>query len=298
MSKRSTVTVLGLGRMGSALARALLLRGCDVVVWNRSHVRAEPLVAIGARLASSIAAAVEASDLVLICVLDHDAARALLDSAGVAELIGGKVIVDLTSGLPEELASQQTWVSTRGGRFIAGGIMSLPAGIGRMDTLLLYAGDGNAFEEQRATLAYLGGAPEYLGSDPRAVSHVMSTLGVFVEGTVALFLETATVAARYQIEMDRYFRLTRLTRDMLHNQLRECADRVVRREFGGEEASIDVHLAYVQALNTAVAKTGIPTKMTHAFTEHLKLASARGYGDSDLAVIAEVLRTESNRLCR
>lgn len=281
--------------MGSALARALLLRECDVVVWNRSIARAEPLVAAGARLAGSISEAVEASDLVLICVLDHDASRALLDSAGVAERIVGKVIVDLTSGLPDELVAQQTWVSTHGGRFIAGGILSLPAGIGRMDTLLLYAGDGNAFEAHRATLAYLGGTPEYLGADPRAVSHVMSTLGIFVEGTVTLFLETATVASHYDIEMDRYFRLTRLMRDMLHNQLRECADRVVSREFGGEEASIDVHLDYVQALNASVAQTGIPTKMTHAFTEHLKLASARGFGHCDLAAIAEVLRTEPSR---
>ncbi|MBL8268890.1 NAD(P)-dependent oxidoreductase [Steroidobacter sp.] len=292
---RPTVTVLGLGRMGSALARALLLRGCDVVVWNRSPARAEPLVASGAKLANSIAEAVAASDLVLICVLDHQASLALLDAAGVAEKIDGRTIVDLTSGLPEELAARQTSICTRGGRFIAGGIMSLPGGIGRMDTLLLYAGDSAAFEAHYPTLVYLGGSAEYLGPDPRAVAHVMSTLGVFVEGTVALFLETSTVAAHYQIPMDRYFRLTRLTRDMLHNQLRECADRVVSRQFGGEEASIDVHLDFVQVLDAAVARTGIPTKLTHAFMEHLQLASSRGYGDCDLAVIAEVLRTESSR---
>lgn len=289
---RVTVTVLGLGRMGSALARALLLRDCDVVVWNRSAARAESLVASGARLADSVAHAVSASQLVLICVVDHHVSRALLESEGVAGKISGRTIVDMTSGVPEELEAEQAWVCANGGHFIAGGIMALPSGVGRMDTLMLYGGDARAFEEQRSTLAYLGGSPEYLGSDPRAVAHVMSTLGVFVEGSVALFLETSAIARRYQISMDTYFRLTRLTRDMLHNQLRECADRVVTRQFGGEEASIDLHLDYVQALSASVAKTGIPAKMTDAFMALLQLASARGYGNCDLAAIAEALSTK------
>ena len=96
--ERAAVTVLGLGRMGSALARALLLRGCDVVVWNRSPARAEPLVASGARLAGSVAQAVAASRLVLICVADHRVSRALLESDGVAKEISGRTIVSVAMG--------------------------------------------------------------------------------------------------------------------------------------------------------------------------------------------------------
>ena len=44
----TTVTVLGLGGMGSALARALLRGGRNVTVWNRTPSRAGPLMVSGA----------------------------------------------------------------------------------------------------------------------------------------------------------------------------------------------------------------------------------------------------------
>jgi 3-hydroxyisobutyrate dehydrogenase-like beta-hydroxyacid dehydrogenase len=286
------VTVIGLGGMGSALARALMLRGCEVVVWNRTPARAAPLVASGARLAGSVAEAVAASPLVVICVLDHAASRSLLASHGVQEKLSGKTIVDLTSAVPEEMAAQQAYVGTHGGHFVAGGILAFPAGIGRMDTVMLYAGDGPAFDEHRSTLAFLGGSLEYLGPDPRAASHAFCTLSMFVEATVGLFLEVSAVARRYGIPMDRFFRLTQIARDTLHGQIRDCADRVLSQQFGGEEASIDLHLHFVQELTATFAKTGIPVKMTEAFMAQLALASARGYGSKDLAAIAAALWAE------
>jgi 3-hydroxyisobutyrate dehydrogenase-like beta-hydroxyacid dehydrogenase len=292
MSPHPTVAVLGLGAMGSALARALLRRGCDVLVWNRTPARAEPLLASGARSAGSIADAVAASELVVICVLDHQASHALLESAGVAEKLSGKTIVDLSSGIPEELEAEREWVSRHGGHFIAGGIMAFPAGIGQQDTVIVYAGDGPAFEQHRSTLTYLGGSLEYLGPDPQAAFYAYSTLGIFVEGAVALFLEASAVARRHGIPMDTYFRLTRLARDMLQGQLRDCADRVVSQQFGGEQASIDLHLHFVQQVCATFAKSGIPVKMTDAYLELLKLARDRGYGSNDLAAIAAALSTE------
>ncbi|WP_344841650.1 NAD(P)-binding domain-containing protein [Nonomuraea dietziae] len=53
------VTVLGLGSMGSALAGALLDKGVETTVWNRSAGRAAPLVARGAREAATPLEAVE-----------------------------------------------------------------------------------------------------------------------------------------------------------------------------------------------------------------------------------------------
>jgi 3-hydroxyisobutyrate dehydrogenase-like beta-hydroxyacid dehydrogenase len=53
MSKR--VLVVGLGNMGSALAKTLLGTGYDVSVWNRTPSKADPLIEQGASLAQSVA---------------------------------------------------------------------------------------------------------------------------------------------------------------------------------------------------------------------------------------------------
>src|SRR5215470_20209814 len=46
---------LGTGRMGSELARRLLVARCDVAVYNRTRAKAEPLAAYGAKIANSAA---------------------------------------------------------------------------------------------------------------------------------------------------------------------------------------------------------------------------------------------------
>ena len=67
---KNEVSVIGLGVMGSALARALLSNGHRVTVWNRTSAKAEPLVRDGAVLAPGAASAVSASPVVLVCIED------------------------------------------------------------------------------------------------------------------------------------------------------------------------------------------------------------------------------------
>ncbi|MFB9576400.1 NAD(P)-binding domain-containing protein, partial [Streptomyces yanii] len=59
----SAVTVIGLGPMGQAMTRTLLIAGHPVTVWNRTAGRADGVVTDGATLAATPGEAVEASDL-------------------------------------------------------------------------------------------------------------------------------------------------------------------------------------------------------------------------------------------
>ncbi|CAL9657731.1 hypothetical protein SUDANB176_06864 [Streptomyces sp. enrichment culture] len=53
-STKQSVTVIGLGPTGQAMAGAFLDRGYDVTVWNRTASRADALVARGAVLAPDV----------------------------------------------------------------------------------------------------------------------------------------------------------------------------------------------------------------------------------------------------
>ena len=56
MSK--AITVIGLGNMGSALARRFLAGGHPTTVWNRTAAKADPLRAAGATVAPNAASAI------------------------------------------------------------------------------------------------------------------------------------------------------------------------------------------------------------------------------------------------
>lgn len=77
-SDRQSVTVIGLGEMGRALAGIFLKAGHRVTVWNRTAAKSAELVAAGAAATTSVREAIEAGPLVVICVLDYSVVRELL----------------------------------------------------------------------------------------------------------------------------------------------------------------------------------------------------------------------------
>ncbi|WP_255285058.1 NAD(P)-dependent oxidoreductase [Nocardia caishijiensis] len=156
------VSVIGLGAMGAALAKALLVGGHEVTVWNRTAARAEPLVADGATLAATPAEAMAAADLVILCVLDDAAVREQV--APAAEQLRGRVLVNLTTTTPEQGRSLGRWAEANGVELIDGGIMAVPAMIGGPAAFLLYSGVTPAFDRFRHVLDLFGRA-EWVGTD-------------------------------------------------------------------------------------------------------------------------------------
>jgi 3-hydroxyisobutyrate dehydrogenase-like beta-hydroxyacid dehydrogenase len=66
------ITVIGLGLMGSALARAIQRAGHGLTVWNRSPAKMQPFIDDGVVGAPSIASAISASSVVLICIDNYN----------------------------------------------------------------------------------------------------------------------------------------------------------------------------------------------------------------------------------
>jgi 3-hydroxyisobutyrate dehydrogenase-like beta-hydroxyacid dehydrogenase len=122
----SRVAILGTGRMGSAMARALVDEGHDVVLYNRTLERARALAAeLGASgaeppaVAESPAAAARAADVVITMVANGDAVTELYeggrDGEGVlAGLRAGHVVMEMSTVLPEVSRSLEERVRARG----------------------------------------------------------------------------------------------------------------------------------------------------------------------------------------
>jgi 3-hydroxyisobutyrate dehydrogenase len=75
------VAVLGIGIMGSGMARSLLRSGLDVTVWNRHRGRAAPLAADGARVAATAAEAVADADAVITMLWDGNSVAEVMADA-------------------------------------------------------------------------------------------------------------------------------------------------------------------------------------------------------------------------
>ncbi len=157
------ISVIGLGAMGSSIARTLVERGQRTTVWNRSASKVDASVRGGAIPAGSSAEAIAASPLIVVCVLDYRVAQGILASAGHS--LAGRVIVNLTNGTPEQARQMAHLVGERGGRYLDGGIMAIPPMIGQPEAVILYSGAEPAFLAHEPQLGLLG-TSRYLGADP------------------------------------------------------------------------------------------------------------------------------------
>lgn len=161
--EKTPVAVLGLGAMGKALAAAFLRGGHPTAVWNRSPGKGEELVARGAVRAGTAAEAVRGAELVVVCVVDHGAAQAVLEAA--AADLPGRVLVNLTSDTPERSRATAAWTAERGIDYLDGAIMVPVPAIGQPEALVFYSGPRVAYDKHEGALRALGGRPVHLGED-------------------------------------------------------------------------------------------------------------------------------------
>src|SRR5260370_12118505 len=166
------VAVLGMGRMGRALAGRLLEGGHRVTVWNRSKGRAGELVAAGATEAGSVADAVQGVDVVLTMVANDDAVRAVAFGQLRSSIGDGTVYVDsstVSPGLSAELAEAFH------PRFLAMPVLGSPAAVTAGQAVFLAGGDAGIVDCLRPVITSLTNTVRRYDSPPLAIAAKLAT---------------------------------------------------------------------------------------------------------------------------
>ena len=157
----SEVSVIGLGNMGAALARILQENGRTVTVWNRSPEKAASLVEKGAALAPSAAAAITASPIIIVCVTSYAAANRILGEVGTD--LSGKLLVQFTTGSPQEARASETWAHEHEAEYLDCAITGSPSSIGTPSAHILVSGSEAVFQKAEPTLRRLADNLDYKG---------------------------------------------------------------------------------------------------------------------------------------
>ncbi|OXY88672.1 NAD(P)-dependent oxidoreductase [Streptomyces diastatochromogenes] len=179
-SGHSTVTVLGLGPMGRSLAGAFLEAGLRTTVWNRTPGRDRELIGQGAAGAATAEEAVAASDLIVVCLVNYDAADAVLRQDAVTRALKGRTVVNLTADTPDRARGTAGWATAHGIRYLDGAIMTPAPSIGTPEAVFLHSGPQDLFDEHLPVLEALGGTHTHLGEEiGRAATYDVALLDIF-----------------------------------------------------------------------------------------------------------------------
>ncbi|MEW2403219.1 NAD(P)-binding domain-containing protein [Streptomyces sp. NPDC046862] len=286
--EKTSVAVLGLGAMGKALAAAFLKGGHPTAVWNRSPGKGEELVAQGAVRAGTAAEAVRGAELVVVCVVDHGAAQAVLDAA--ADDLPGRVLVNLTSDTPEHSRATAAWTAERGIDYLDGAIMVPVPAIGQPEALVFYSGPRPAYDKYEGTLRALGGRPVHLGEDHAlAAVYDLALLDYFYAGMSGLVHAFALAGAHGVRATDLAPYLGTIT-GIMPPITAYTAEHIDAGSYPGEAAPLAMMAAGAAHVLEAAEQRGLDVGVLRAIKDITDRALARGHAADGWASTVEAVR--------
>lgn len=183
------VAILGLGRMGQALATRLVGGGHAVAAWNRTPRRAPELRRAGVEEEVDLTKAVERADVVLSSLADDGAVRAVaLGEKGVRASIGKRLYVEastISPALSEELAA-------RFDRFLSMPVLGAPSAVMSGHATYLVGGAAEEATVIAPLIEALGGHVKHFADAPKAATAKLA-VNLMLLSAVATLAESFAV---------------------------------------------------------------------------------------------------------
>lgn len=288
------IAILGTGRMGSALAGALLDGGKQVTVWNRTRERTLPLAAKGATVAESAAAAIEASDIVLVNVRDYPASADLLGTADARAALKGRLVVELSSGTPGQAREAAARVKDSGAEFIAGAIMATPNFIGTENGVILFSGPADAYARHDKIFNLLGAA-QHVGEDPGLASALDLALLTQMWGLLFGTLHAAAICEANGVGLADFARHRLAFTPTVEGAAEDLIARAAAQRLAGDAAtlaSLATHWSSFRHMLADSRANGIDVRTAQGWEAIFERAIAAGHADDDFAILTRFTRAE------
>src|SRR5688572_4949921 len=171
MEEIERVGFAGLGTMGAGIARRLHDAGYEVVCWNRTKERAEPLIEAGLGWADTPRELAAGVDVLFTMLTNTAAIEAISDGPDgvLAGLREGSVWADISTIAPDASVALAERVRERGAWFLDCPVSGSPATLAAGEMSVMVGGERAAFERIEAVLHAIGPKVTYIGPNGHAI---------------------------------------------------------------------------------------------------------------------------------
>jgi 3-hydroxyisobutyrate dehydrogenase-like beta-hydroxyacid dehydrogenase len=282
------IGLIGLGNMGSGIAKSLLRAGHKLTVYNRTRSRAEALKAQGATVAGSIAEACRA-EAVLTMLADDPALEAVVFGEGgiLASLPRGGVHVSLST-ISVALSERLTEAHKKAGQeYVAAPVFGRPDAAENAKLAVVAAGVKRSVERCRPALEALGTKLLVIGEKPSMANTVKIT-GNFLIATVLESLGESLAFVR-KSGLDAATVLDFFTSTFFNAPIYKTYGGLIL-EGKHDQVGFALPLGFKDLrlmLQAAEAQT-VPVPIASLLHDRFVLALARGYENKDWSVLGRV----------
>jgi 3-hydroxyisobutyrate dehydrogenase len=286
------VGFVGLGVMGQPMALNLARVGIDLVVWNRSPARTEPLRAAGARVADTVDEVFGTARTVFVMLRNDTVTDAVLrrGTPSFAELVNGRLVVSMGSAAPAYSQGLAADISAADGRDVEAPVSGSrkPAEAGQL--VAMVGGDEAAAAEIRPLLTPM--CREILHAGPVGS-------GLRLKLAVNLYLDTMLAALTEAFHFAQCSGLDLATFEaaieagpMASDLTRTKLPMLRARDFTVQAAAADAH-ANTRLIADAAREVGMASPLLDLSSSLYAETVALGNGRRDMASVLEAIEART-----
>ncbi len=287
MADAQTVGFLGLGVMGSAMARNLVMAGHEVIAWNRSPGPLAELEEAGARGADGPAAVAAEADVTISIVSDDAALREVLGGAdgAIAAARPGSLVIDMSTvspALARELAAE---AAERGVGFLDAPVSGGDVGAREGTLSIMVGGEAADVERARPVFEVLGSRVTHVGAAGagQAVKACNQVLVAVIFGGLAEALVLGS-----KLGVDPATILDALGGGMAANRIMEVRrDNFLEHDFA-PGFKVDLHHKDLEIALGASGEVDAPLPLTAEVQQMFRQLRAAGHGGEDDSALLRV----------
>lgn len=276
------IAFLGLGKMGSAVARHLLNAGHQLTVWNRTAAHADPLKALGAKVAESPSEAVNSCEVAFTMVMDDPALEAIVLESGVIKAMPSESIHVSLSTISVALSDRLTEAHRAAGtHFAAAPVFGRPnvAEAGRLWTVT--AGKSQIIERIRPLLETFSRGVTVVSERPSA-AHALKLGGNFlITAMIASLSEGLAYAEALGIEPALFAQT--INTALFQSPFYEAYSKVMLHVPERPGSTIALGEKDIRLFREAARSADVKTELADLFEANLQKAIEAGMKDEDWA---------------
>lgn len=278
---------IGLGTMGAPMAANLLKQQFEVIVYNRTAAKCEPLVALGASAAATPREAASQADTVITMVSDDSSLAAVYEGEEglLAGLRQGVAVIDCSTVSPALVRETAAKVEALGGVFLDAPVTgSSPAAI---DGTLVFmvGGRSEVLQDQMDIFDCLGKKVLHMGENGSGAVAKLAHNTIVGINNLAL-AEGFSIAAKSGLPAERFLELVQL--GSAGSKAAELKGRKIIEHDFTNQFSLALMLKDLKLASSLTDGAAIPSPMLNLAKSLFQAGQTQGYGDEDLSSVVKI----------
>ncbi|HKA17061.1 MAG TPA: NAD(P)-dependent oxidoreductase [Blastocatellia bacterium] len=280
---------IGLGNMGSGMARNLISAGHDLVVYNRTRSRAEPFASMGAKIAETPAETAVDREALITMLSDDEAVEEVIFTPGNAIESLPVGAVHLSASTISVALSRRMAESHREKRqhYLAAPVFGRPEAAAAAKLFIVVAGRNDQVERCRPLFDILGQKTFLIGEEAQAANAIKLGGNFLISTVIESLGEAFAFGRKFGVEPQLFLEI--LTNSLFPVPVyKGYGSMIASDKFEPAGFKLPLGMKDNRLLLAAAEEVATPMPMASLVRDRFVAALAQGLGEADWAAIAHI----------